>query len=462
MPSSPRRNSGLSGALFSALVLVGAPGQLHAEDAGTSAREHFNRGYAFAEKGDPHSAIREFELAYATNPNASVLYNLGQAYAAAGRSSEAIETLERYLSLSGANVPAARLAQINAQLQFHAQRVGKLFIEVEPPSAEIWLDGKSLGVGSRVALLSPGKHHLIATAPGFELGTAEPQIEAKAETKLVLRLESRALPAHLSISCPLEEVAVFVDGIPRGRTPALTGLALASGSHQVKFQRAGYVSDEQRVDLRPESVSRVSCRLTLDPRDSTRGRLLVRHPVGTTVFLDGAPFRGSPVAVGSHQLRVEGPGYVPETRRIVLTPRQALEFTLRPAQSREHRDLERRRRHEILRTWSYVFAGLSLASGATALIIYIDNSARYEAWQARGQNRIKTIASDQNPLQSMDNLLAEENDIRRRDNVALGLAVFSGAALAAGTILYLSSRDSVDRLVLSGSAAPELRYVRSF
>jgi hypothetical protein len=58
--------------------------------------------------------------------------------------------------------------------------------------------------------------------------------------------------------------------------------------------------------------------------------------------------------------------------------------------------------------------------------------------------------------------LAEENDIRRRDNVALGLAVFSGAALAASAILYLSGRDTVDRLVLSGSAAPELRYVRLF
>jgi hypothetical protein len=445
-----------------ALVLVAAPGQLHAQDAGPSAREHFNRGYAFAEKGDPHSAIREFELAYATNPNPSVLYNLGQAYAAAGRSSDAIETLERYLSLSGASVPAARLAQINAQLQFHAQRVGKLSIEAEPPSAEIWLNGKSLGVGSRVVLLNAGKHHLMASAPGFELGTAEPQIEAKAETNLVLRLSPRALPAELSISCPLEEVAVFVDGVLRGRTPELASLALASGSHQVKFERAGYVSDDQRIDLTPGSARRVSCRLALDPRDSTLGRLWVRHPAGTTVFLDGAPFRGSPVAMGSHQLRVEGPGYVPETRRVVLTPRQVLELTLRPPQSRERSDRERRRRHVILRTWSYVFAGVSLASGATAAVLYIDNNARYEAWQVRGQDRIKALASDPNPLQSMDDLLAEENAIRRRDNLALGLAVFSGAALAASTVLFLSSRDAVDRLVLSGSAAPELRYVRVF
>jgi hypothetical protein len=62
----------------------------------------------------------------------------------------------------------------------------------------------------------------------------------------------------------------------------------------------------------------------------------------------------------------------------------------------------------------------------------------------------------------LDELLAEENALRRRDDVALGLAVVSGAALATSAILYLSSRDGDDQLVLSGSTAPELRYVHAF
>jgi hypothetical protein len=444
------------------LVLVGASRQLHAQEGGPSAREHFNRGYAFAEKGDHQAAIREFQLAYAISPNTSVLYNLGQAYAAAGRSSEAIETLERYLELSGSSLSAARLTQINAQLQFHAQQVGKLFVEVEPANAALWVDGKSLGVGSRVVLLNAGKHHLIATAPGFELGSAEPQIAAKTETKFVLRLEPRALPASLSIACPIEDVAVFIDGIARGRTPALTNVALASGSHQVEFQRPGYVADEQRVEVAPASTRRVECQLALDPRDSTRGRLSVRHPPGTKVLLDGAPFRQPAVPAGSHQLRVEGPAYVPETRRIVVRPGEPLEVTLRPAQSRDSRERERSRGRQTLRTWSYVFAGVTLAAGATSAAIYIDNNARYATWQKRSQRRIATLESESNPLQSLDSLLAEENEIRRRDDAALGLAILSGAALAASTVLYLSSRDSEDRLVLTGSSAPELRYVRAF
>jgi hypothetical protein len=58
--------------------------------------------------------------------------------------------------------------------------------------------------------------------------------------------------------------------------------------------------------------------------------------------------------------------------------------------------------------------------------------------------------------------LAEENEIRRRDDAALGLAILSGAALAASTVLYISSRDEKDRLVLTGSTLPELRYLHAF
>jgi len=461
MRSSTRWSSRFSSALLAALVLfAGRP--LRAEEASPSAREHFNRGYAFAESGDANSAIREFELAYSINPNPSVLYNLGQAYAAAGRSSEAIETLQRYLTLGGSSVSEARVAQINAQLTFHAQRVGKLTIELEPPSATLWVDGKSEGVGSRTVLLNAGKHHLIATAPGFELGSAEPQILAQSEAKLVLRLEPRKLPVELSIACPLEDVAVFVDGVPRGRTPALTSITLASGPHQVRFQRAGYLADEQRVDLVPAGTHRVSCQPKPDPRDSLRGRLSVRHPAGTTVFLDGAPFRDPAVPAGSHQLRLEGPGYKPETRRIVLKPRERIVITLRPPRDPDVHELERQSNQKMLRTWSYIFAGVTLASAATATVIYIDNNARYDTWQAHSQERIKTLSSAQNPLASLDKLLAEENSIRRRDDVALGLTVFSGAALAASAVLFISSRDWNDRLVLTGTAAPELRYVHAF
>lgn len=444
------------------LVLLAAPRLAQSQEGSPSARDHFNRGYAFAASGDAHSAIREFELAYAISPNVSVLYNLGQAYAAAGRSSEAIETLERYLRLGGSGVTQARAAQIESQLAFHAQRVGKLSIEVEPLHATVWVDGKSLGTGSRVILLNAGKHHLIATAPGFELASAEPEVAARSEAKLVLRLQPRAQPAELTVACPLEGVAVLIDGVPRGRTPLLHSIGLPAGSHRIRFERDGYVPDEQRVELAPADTHRVSCQLTLDPRDATRGRLSVRHPAGTSVFLNGAPFRGSHVPAGSHQLRVEGPGYVPETRRIVVEPRGKLELTLRPPRTSSAEALERQRNQKRLRTWSYVLTGVALASGATAAVLYIDNNARYERWQSRSQERIKSLPSDRNPLASLDKLLAEENDIRRRDDLALGLAVFSGTALAAGALLYLGSREGDERLVITGSTAPELRYVRAF
>jgi tetratricopeptide (TPR) repeat protein len=461
MPSRRTICSGLGALLLAAGILCGTP-RLHAQEASASAREHFNRGYAFAEKGDAASAIREFERAYAISPNTSVLYNLGQAYAAAGRSREAIETLERYLTLTGPSVPEARRSQVRAQIDFHAQRVGKLSVEIHPPHATLWIDGKSLGVGSRTVRLDAGKHHLLASAPGFELASAEHEIDPVAATTLVLRLEPLPQLAELRLACPLEDVSVSVDGVFRGRTPALTSLALPGGSHQLTFQRAGYLADEHQIELAPGDTLGLPCRLAPDPKASSRARLRVRHPAGTAVFLDGARFRHSAVPAGSHQLRVEGPGYTAETRRIVLKPNETLELTLRPAHDPATRELDRQRGQSTLRTWAYIFAGVTLASGATALGIYVDTNARYERWQQRSRDRLEALPSDPNALHTLDKLLAEENDIRRHDDIALGLAIVSGAALAASTILYISSRDGEDRLVLTGSRAPELRYVRAF
>ncbi|HKQ67765.1 MAG TPA: tetratricopeptide repeat protein [Polyangiaceae bacterium] len=450
----------LRAGVVSALVISGTPGAAFADDASVSAREHFARGYASAEGGDTHAAIREFERAYAASPNPAVLYNLGQAYAAAGRSSEAIDALERYLELDGSSASEAKTRRVKALIAYHSQRVGKLDIDVDPKTATLWVDGKSVGEGARTVVLDAGAHHLVALAPGFEAAHVPAEIPAQGTATMRLRLEPQAAPAQIAIACPWEGVAVSIDGALRGLTPALGSSVTTSGGHRIRFERDGYLPDEHNVDLAAGVSRSVSCRLAVDPNDRTHGRLTVRHPPGTTVFLDGAPFRDSLVPRGVHLVRVEGPGYIAETRRMTIAARERQELTLQPARDPVALDLEHQRTQSTLRTWSYVLAGITLATGATAAGLYVDNTSRYEAWQAESRRRIGTLPSDPNAPQSLDALLAEENSIRRRDSLALGLTVVSLTTLAASAVLYLTSRDSERRLVLTADS--HLHYQHAF
>ena len=74
------------------LCVAGAARAQEAPNPSEAAR-HFDRGYLLAQQGSLEAAIAEFKQAYALSPHPSVLYNLGQAYAASGRAVEAVQTL---------------------------------------------------------------------------------------------------------------------------------------------------------------------------------------------------------------------------------------------------------------------------------------------------------------------------------------------------------------------------------
>jgi len=326
------------------LALVTTAARAEPEEASAKARDHFTRGYELAQGGDAASAIREFELAYSLSPNPSVLYNLGQAYAAAGRAADAVTTLERYLELSGSGVSEARALQVKELVEFQSHKVGKLAVDVEPANATVWIDGKAVDGDAHSLLLNAGVHHVLASAPGFELASAEADVPAQGQTTLTFRLKAVSSP------------------VP---TPSRTATSPAPPAPRAAF----------------------------------------------------------------HDPRVE--------------------------------ELERRYAR-TLRVWSYVLGGAALASGTAAAVLYVDNSSRYAAWRESSRAVIASLPDNPRPTQSLDAVLAEANELRRRDDFALGLAVFSGAALAAGAVLFFSSQASEDGIVFSVSTAPELRYVHAF
>jgi PEGA domain/TPR repeat len=179
-------------ALLAATLALLAPSAPQAQPvvAPAEASRHFERGYLLAQQGSLEEAISEFNQAYALQPHPSVLYNLGQAYAASGRSVEAVETLGRFLE----QAPAAdveRRAQASALMEYQTQRIGLVSLTVAPEGATISVDGVALGPSplAEPLKLAAGNHALVLAHPGYETRVESLQIVGKQRLSLALVLE---------------------------------------------------------------------------------------------------------------------------------------------------------------------------------------------------------------------------------------------------------------------------------
>jgi tetratricopeptide (TPR) repeat protein len=83
-------------ALSSLLVIALTSGRALADDA-KLARQHFADGSKLYDLGKFRDAAREYEEAYKAKPDPALLFNIGQAYRAAGDASEAVTAYKSYL-----------------------------------------------------------------------------------------------------------------------------------------------------------------------------------------------------------------------------------------------------------------------------------------------------------------------------------------------------------------------------
>jgi hypothetical protein len=439
---------------------------LHAEgDPSGRARQHFERGYALAEQRNFDAAIAEFEQAQAISPNVSLLYNLGQAYAAAGRSADAVSTLERYLSQAGEALSPERRRQAETLIRYHAARVGRIALEIEPAGASVVVDGKDRGQAPLAGTLAvaAGQHAVLVSAPGYEPHATSLDVPAQQVAAVKVALRPRAQPTLLRVVCAVPDVRVLLDGVVVGTSGPLSGLPVATGTHRVEFSRPGYVTDRRELAVAPGTSPTVTCALSSDPAGTGHGKLRVQHPVGTRVFVNGAPFRGQALPHGAHEVQVNGPEHETETRRLVLAPRVTQHLTMEPAprsQTLLVRDAERRR---TLRLVAYASAGAGLVSAAVATGLYLHNSSRWSDWDDTNEALRKRSATPGSvPLREVDALLGEESKLRDRDGLALGLGIVGGALMAGGVALFVGSRPVSERWVVTAGARTGIAYAGEF
>jgi PEGA domain-containing protein len=458
------RNLRSLSAVLLAFLAMAQPSVADAADV-QAAREHFDRGYALAQSGAFESAIEEFTLAYAASPNFSVLFNLGQAYGASGRAVQAASTLRRYLEIGGSNIDAPQRRRANELIAYYQRRIGRIQLSGLPSGARVSLDGEELGIAPFAAPLeaSAGNHALLVQAPGYAAANQAVVVVAGQTSvpQLVLRPEGES---RLILSCELPDVAVAIDGQRVAQTPALVPLEVAPGEHLVTLSRAGYATFERKLTWRGDETKRLDCNLQSSTAPSNLARLVVRHPAGTSVQVDGRAVSADGIPAGSHQIRVAGAGFETASQRVQLRPGQRFSVFISPRReaSALTREREQRIRNQKLAAY-LVGAGAVLTGGATAVLAVL-NASRYDDWRSKSNAFSKQFqrAPASTTSSQLDQLLTEENAIRNRDAAAIGLGVAGVTLAVTSAALYFTAGKSAPTLTVTPLGAASVGYSGAF
>lgn len=132
-------------ALFLALAIVAGPRPGLAQEAGTEAGAHFERGVSFYKDGDYTAAMVEFKKAYEVDANYRVLYNLGQTSRELRDYASALRSFERYLSEGGSKIDGERRKRVEGWVAELRGKIGNLAVLSNVEGAEVSVDDIVVG-----------------------------------------------------------------------------------------------------------------------------------------------------------------------------------------------------------------------------------------------------------------------------------------------------------------------------
>ncbi|HKO49588.1 MAG TPA: PEGA domain-containing protein [Polyangiaceae bacterium] len=155
------------------------------------ARQLFDWGLEHFRSGEFEAAASDFEAALRMKPHPSVLFNLGRAYAAAGRPIHAVNTLEQYLAQDDPNLNPQRRAQVTDLIAAQRRLFGTIRITATTPGIAIQLDGVAVGeTPQSSAIPAPvGKHTIRGTRNGFVPTEVTIELDASPEQEVEVNLE---------------------------------------------------------------------------------------------------------------------------------------------------------------------------------------------------------------------------------------------------------------------------------
>lgn len=183
-----------------------------------------------------------------------------------------------------------------------------------------------LRVGDRF-MLRPGKHTVVAEAPGYY--PFEQQIEVGAAASQSLAFEFTRLPGLVTLTTsPAAAAEVTLDGAPLGTTP-LEGVEITPGVHRIELAAPRFLAEAREIEVEGGGVAQ-SLDVVLTP--SWAPIRVATEPAGAQVLVDGAAVATTPatleVDAGERQIEVRLPGYNAWSSALTVNANQPQELPL--------------------------------------------------------------------------------------------------------------------------------------
>lgn len=267
------------------------------------AKEFFRVGAAAYAAGEYLAAISALDSAYAVAPLPAIAFSLAQAERRqyfVDRKPEhllrSVALFRRYLEQEPSGGRRRDATDALAQLEPLVARPAppppaaeaqppstRLLVIAEPAGARIWIDDDEL-VGASLREVAPGKHRVLARAPGYEPAARE--VVAVSGELIPVSMALTELPGTLEVAAPAD-AEIYVDGAFVSLGGARVLLPVASGSHRVSAMQNGYRAVTREVEVARGGRERLRFELEPTAQRITSNVLLVGGAVaiGAGTFL---------------------------------------------------------------------------------------------------------------------------------------------------------------------------------
>jgi hypothetical protein len=185
--------------LVTSLDAVAVPDAAPPSDSASvdEARQRFQKGVQLFKEYSFEAALAEFRKAYQLAPSYRVLYNVAQVHYELHNYVDALKAFRQYLNEGGADVPAERRAQVEADIRKLEGRVGYLEVVANVDSGQVSVDDVPVGMLPMKSpiLVNPGVRRVSVNKPGFGTSARNVTIaggdHAKVEVELNEAIASR-------------------------------------------------------------------------------------------------------------------------------------------------------------------------------------------------------------------------------------------------------------------------------
>lgn len=250
------------------------------------------------------ASLAEFRRAYELAPTYRILYNIALVSVELGDSVGARAAFRQYLEDGGDDIPAARRAEVQKEIDALEPRVARLIVHVDEPGAEVFVDDVARGVSPLSAPLdiNAGRRRVVVYLEGRDqVRIVEVAGQETAEVKFRLhRPTPAAAPAPVPPAPPQEQARPF-PWVPWGVTVGLAAATTVAGVGTL-VAKADQDATQDRLGASPAELE--SAQATVQSWATTTDVFLAATIVsaGLAVYLTFEPFGGSgnakPIAQG--------------------------------------------------------------------------------------------------------------------------------------------------------------------